>query len=239
MTQGNNGQVELYLGHREGQGQEAEVVPDTEGSTQRWRCGAHSGGHVTRTLGRLWLWSFRWRVEGALPPGMRKVVFIAAPHTSNWDLPFMLAVAWTLGLRLGWMGKKSLFAPPFGSFMRLLGGVAVDRAAPGGLVDQVAAEFARRDGLALAIPPEGTRSLSPYWKSGFYRIAEGAEVPIACGYLDYARRCGGIGPIVVPSGDRTADALHFAQFYATVTAKYPELAGPVRFADDTDIARPS
>lgn len=189
---------------------------------------------MLRLIGRMWLAVTGWRVSGELPPTMRKVVFIAAPHTSNWDLPFMLAIAWTLGLRVGWMGKKSLFSPPFGFIMRALGGIAVDRKQPGDLVRRVVAEFERRDALALAIPPEGTRSLAPHWKSGFHRIALAAGVPIACGYLDYGRRCGGIGPIVEPSADRDADVARFARFYATITAKHPELVGPVRFAADED-----
>jgi len=183
-------------------------------------------------IAQAWLWAFGWRAEGALPPEMRKVVFIAAPHTSNWDLPFMLAVAWRLRVPLGWMGKKSLFSPPFGTLMRLLGGVPVDRASPAGMVEQIAAEFDRCDALALAIPPEGTRAHAPHWKSGFYRIAVAAQVPIACGYLDYTRRAGGIGPIFRPSGDRDVDAKRLADFYGGVIGKYTELAGPVRFGDD-------
>ncbi len=189
---------------------------------------------MTRLLGRLWLGVFGWKVSGALPADTRKVVFIAAPHTSNWDLPFMLATAWALGIQLGWMGKRSIFKPPFGGLMRALGGVAVDRRSPQGLVAQMAQEFARRDSLALAIPPEGTRALAPHWKSGFYRIAEAARVPIACGFLDYAGKRCGIGPLLVPSGDRNADMARLAEFYATVTGKFPERFGPVKLADGSE-----
>jgi 1-acyl-sn-glycerol-3-phosphate acyltransferase len=92
----------------------------------------------------------------------------------------------------------------------------------------MAAEFARRDRFALVIPPEATRARAPHWKSGFYRVARAAHVPIACGYLDYARKRGGIGPVFVPSGDLQADMDRIADFYAGVTAKYPEQFGPVR-----------
>ena len=107
-----------------------------------------------------------------------KLVVIAAPHDTNWDLPFALAAAWALGLDLHWMGKKSLFRWPFGWLMERLGGVPVDRSAPAGVVGDIVSQFASRPELALAIPPEGTRSRAPYWKSGFHRIAVGAGVPI-------------------------------------------------------------
>lgn len=186
---------------------------------------------MARALGRLWLLLNGWRVEGSLPPDAQRVVFIAAPHTSNWDLPYMLAVASVLGIRMGWMGKKTIFRAPFGGLMRWLGGVPVDRSAPHGLVAQMAAEFAARERFALAIPPEGTRGRRPHWKSGFYRIALAAQVPIACGFLDYKRRCGGIGPVFMPSGDASADMARIAAFYADVTGRYPEHFGPVRLED--------
>jgi 1-acyl-sn-glycerol-3-phosphate acyltransferase len=187
---------------------------------------------LKRWVGRFWLALFGWRVVGEMPPGTPRLVFIAAPHTSNWDLVFMLAIAWSIDVQLNWMGKKSLFRSPFGGLMLWLGGVPVDRRAPQGLVAQVAAEFARRDTLVLAIPPEGTRSLTTHWKSGFYRIAEAARVPIVCGFLDYGRKCGGIGPVVEASGDPGADAARFADFYRTITARHPKRFGPVRFADE-------
>lgn len=193
---------------------------------------------MTRLIGRLWLAVFRWRFEGEMTADTPKLVFIAAPHTSNWDMPFMLAVAWSLGIRPCFMAKKSLFAPPFGGIMRWLGGVSVDRNAPKGLVGQMAAEFSRRDTLALVVPPEGTRHRTDHWKTGFYRIAQEAQVPIACCFLDFGRRCGGVGPIFVPTGDRNADMARIAEFYTPIKGKIPENFGPVRFADKAE-AKPA
>lgn len=184
---------------------------------------------LLQSMGRLWLMLTGWRADGALPPGVHKVVFIAAPHTSNWDLPHMLAVAWVLGLRPRWMGKHTLFRGPFGAVMRGLGGVPVDRRAPNGMVGQMAEALAEQTRFALMVPPEATRSRAEYWKSGFYRIAEAAGVPIAMGYLDYGSKCGGIGPLLQPTGDLTADMERLSEFYQTITPKHPDQFGPVRF----------
>jgi len=185
---------------------------------------------VTRWIGKLWLALFGWRAESE-EPVRAKMVFIAAPHTSNWDLPFMLAVAWTLGIAPRWMGKASIFRAPFGGLMRALGGVPVDRSAPQGLVGQMKDAFAGASTFALVIPPEGTRGRTEHWKSGFYRIAEAAQVPIACGFLDYGRKRGGVGPVLMPSGDPAADMARIAEFYADVTAKFPADFGPVQLAE--------
>lgn len=185
-------------------------------------------------LGRLWLRATGWTLEGE-PPEVPKAVLIAAPHDTNWDLPFTLAAIWALRIELGWTGKKTLFRWPFGRLMRGLGGIAIDRAAPGGIVEEIAARIRERESLLLAIPPEGTRSETAYWKSGFYRIALAAGVPILCGFIDYPRKRLGLGGLFLPSGDAVADMEQIRIFYreigrlpeATVTAMRlrEELAG--------------
>ena len=190
-------------------------------------------GRVARALGTAYLWLFGWKVEGVRPP-VPCAVLIAAPHTSNWDLPFMLAMAYVLGLRPSWLGKAELFRWPFGWLMRRLGGLPVDRGARQNLVEQAVGEFAKRDELILVVPPSGTRSRAPHWKSGFYHIARLAGVPIVCTYLDYGRKRGGIGPVFKPSGDVRADMHRIRAFYADVTGKYPALTTPVRLREEDD-----
>ena len=185
-------------------------------------------------LGRLYLGFFGWRVEGSLPPTAR-VVLIAHPHTSNWDLPFMLACAYVLGLRPKWLGKRELFRWPFGWFMRWLGGIPVDRRKSHGLVAQAADKFQSRDPLVMVVPPSGTRRRAERWKSGFYHIARSAGVPIACGFLDYARKRGGIGPLISPTGDVRQDMDRFRAFYAGITGKFPAQATPVRLLEEDEI----
>ncbi|MFZ9408301.1 MAG: 1-acyl-sn-glycerol-3-phosphate acyltransferase, partial [Burkholderiaceae bacterium] len=116
-----------------------------------------------------------WTVHGSLPPQAEKSVLIAAPHTSNWDLPYTLMVAFVLNLRIYWMGKHSLFYFPFGPVMRWLGGIAVDRSRSNSLVSAAAAALRAANGqVQLVIPPEGTRGKTRHWKTGFYFIAQEA-----------------------------------------------------------------
>lgn len=170
---------------------------------------------VLRALSLAFLKLNGWRIEGALPPSSRKAVLIAAPHTSNWDLPYTLMVAFCLGLRIYWLGKASLFRWPFGPVMRWLGGVAVDRSRSNNLVASAAAAIAAAQGpLQLVVPPEGTRGKTRHWKTGFYFIALEARVPIVLAYMDYARKVSGLGPAFVPSGDVDKDMVEIKRFYA-------------------------
>jgi 1-acyl-sn-glycerol-3-phosphate acyltransferase len=156
-----------------------------------------------------------WQVQGALAPEARKSVFIAAPHTSNWDLPYTLMVAFALGLDIRWMGKSSLFRWPFGWFMRWLGGIPVDRSRSNDLVAASALALTDAPGaMQLIVPPEGTRGRTRYWKTGFYYIAAAARVPIVMAYMDYERKVSGLGPVFVPTGDIEADMARIKAFYA-------------------------
>lgn len=176
---------------------------------------------------------FGWRVEGELPPS-RKFVFIAAPHTSNWDLPFMLATAYILGVRISWLGKHTVFLWPFGWFMRALGGIPVDRRARHNMVQQVAERFANADELILAVPPEGTRKQVEYWKSGFYHIARAAQVPVAMGFLDFRRKVAGLGPPLYTTGDVRADMDRVRAFYRDIRGKIPEFESLPRLREEEE-----
>jgi 1-acyl-sn-glycerol-3-phosphate acyltransferase len=164
-----------------------------------------------------------WQVEGSLPAEARKCVLIAAPHTSNWDLPYTLMVAFVLNLNIYWMGKHSLFAFPFGPVMRWLGGIAVDRSRSTNLVSASAMALKAADGpVQLVVPPEGTRGRTTHWKTGFYYIALEAGVPIVLAYMDYARKVSGLGPVFVPTGDVDADMAEIKRFYAGVKGRRPQ-----------------
>jgi 1-acyl-sn-glycerol-3-phosphate acyltransferase len=161
-----------------------------------------------------------WRVEGSLPEGATKCVLIAAPHTSNWDLPYTLMVGFALRLNLYWMGKHSIFRPPFGGLMKWLGGIPVNREKSSNLVAaSVEAIRAAQGPLQLTVPPEGTRSKTRYWKTGFYHIAVGAQVPIVMAYMDYARKVSGLGPVFHPTGDIERDMESIKAFYAPFKGK--------------------
>ena len=161
-----------------------------------------------------------WTIEGSLPPQATRSVFIAAPHTSNWDLPYTLMVAFALRLNPYWMGKQSIFRAPFGGLMRWLGGIPVNRAQSSNLVAASAQAIAEADGpLQLIVPPEGTRSKTRYWKTGFYYIAQTARVPIVMAYMDYATKRSGLGPLFQPTGDIEADMAAIKAFYAPFKGK--------------------
>lgn len=161
-----------------------------------------------------------WRIEGALPANANKAVLIAAPHTSNWDLPYTLMVAFALRLNIYWMGKQSIFKPPFRSLMRWLGGIPVNREQSTNLVAASVAAIQAADGpLQLIVPPEGTRSKTRYWKTGFYHIAVGAQVPIVMAYMDYHDKRSGLGPVFEPSGNVDADMAAIKAFYAPFKGK--------------------
>jgi 1-acyl-sn-glycerol-3-phosphate acyltransferase len=164
-----------------------------------------------------------WKIVGELPPNGRKSVLIAAPHTSNWDLPYMLMVSFALGLNIYWMGKVQLFRFPFGPLMRWLGGIAVERANANNLVAASAEALKSANGpLQLVVPPEGTRSKVRYWKTGFYYIALGAQVPIVMSFLDYGNKVSGLGPAFEPTGDIEADMVRIKAFYAPFKGKNPD-----------------
>jgi 1-acyl-sn-glycerol-3-phosphate acyltransferase len=161
-----------------------------------------------------------WTVEGSLPPQATRSVFIAAPHTSNWDLPYTLMVAFVLRLNPYWMGKQSIFKAPFGGVMRWLGGIPVNRAQSNNLVAASADAIRAADRpLQLIVPPEGTRSKTRYWKTGFYYIARTAQVPIVMAYMDYATKRSGLGPLFQPTGDVDADMAAIKAFYAPFKGK--------------------
>ena len=163
-----------------------------------------------------------WRVEGSLPPDCPKCVVIAAPHTSNWDLPYTLMVCFVLRLTPYWMGKASIFKAPFGGVMRWLGGIAVDRSKSNNLVAASAEAIRAADfSLQLIVPPQGTRSETHQWKTGFYYIAQAAQVPIVMAYMDYPNKRSGLGPMFVATGDVAVEMAAIQAFYAPFTGKNP------------------
>jgi len=164
-----------------------------------------------------------WRIEAGLPEGLSKCVLIAAPHTSNWDFVYLLLASFALRLNIYWMGKASLFGWPFGALMRWLGGIAVDREQSGNLVAASVEALKNAEGpVQLVVPPEGTRSRVRRWKTGFYYIAVGAELPILPAYLDFGQRRLGLGPVFHPTGDIERDMPQIQAFYAPMRGKNPQ-----------------
>lgn len=170
-----------------------------------------------------------WTAVGQ-KPDVSKAVFIAAPHTSNWDGVWALVYKVAKGLDIRFFAKESLFWFPLSTLLRGLGGIPLDRDEPGGAVRQAVDAFKNNDDFYFGLAPEGTRSLRPHWKSGFYRIAMDADVPVVLGFLDYENKRLGIGPMFRLTGDRDADLARIRDFYAGIRGRWPEKTSPVRFS---------
>ncbi len=168
-----------------------------------------------------------WQLNVVLPEE-KKFVLIGAPHTSNWDFPLALLAFWTLDLNIYWVAKKQMFWGPLYYLFTFLGGIPVDRSSSHGFIEQIAKKFDKADKMVLTIAPEGTRSKTNYWKSGFYHIATSAKVPICLAYIDYSRRTLGFAQVLYPSGDINADMDTIASFYKNIKGKRPQSQGPVR-----------
>jgi 1-acyl-sn-glycerol-3-phosphate acyltransferase len=182
------------------------TAPPSDPRAPAWALGPlvpQTRGRALRVVGWWILRSAGWRFEGQMP-NVPKFVCIVAPHTSNWDFPIGLAVKWALGFDSHWFGKHTLFMPPLGWFMRANGGIPVDRNAKHHFVDTTVAAFRSHEQFALTLAPEGTRRKVQEWRSGFWHVAKGANVPICCVALDWGRKVVRLGPTVEATEDDPA-----------------------------------
>ncbi len=162
-----------------------------------------------------------WKLKGA-PPVEDKYVLIAVPHTSNWDFPISLSMAFVYGFDMHWMGKASLFKNWRGPIMKWMGGIPINRACANNVVAQTIDAFNSSDKLVIAVPPEGTRSKVDAWKTGFYYIAMGANIPIALAFLDYRDKAGGFLSTFYPTGDAAGDIADIRSRYIGISGKYAD-----------------
>ena len=181
--------------------------------------------HIARLLLKLGGWIVVGRV-----PAARKAVFIGAPHTSNWDAFWALVYITYIGLEVKFFVKDSMFWFPMGALLRSFGAIPLDRRNARSSVNEAIAEFDRNDSFYFGLAPEGTRSHTPGWKSGFYRIAEGAGVPIVLGFFDYKTKRLGLGPTMTLTGDKEADMAIIRSFYSSVDGRHPNKVGPIEFS---------
>lgn len=173
-------------------------------------------------LGRL-----GWRHD-FLPPPEPRVLVVVYPHTSNWDFFWGILSRWSSGWPISWVAKHTLFFWPIGKVLKSWGGIPVNRSAADGFVESLAATIQRSPYMVLSITPEGTRSYRDHWKSGFYRIAMAADVPVGIGYVDYATRSVGVSEYFRLTGDEDADMARIASAYENRGARNPAKAAPIR-----------
>lgn len=176
---------------------------------------------IRQKVARVYWACSRWSFASETIPKTGAGILVAAPHTSNWDFITMLAVTAQEGVSVKYLGKKSLFKKPFGWLMRGLGGIPVDRSAPFGVVEMLVSKVEAGERFYLVITPEGTRSKGTYWKSGFYRIAMQAKLPLTLAYVDRTTMTAGFGPTFMPSGDIRADMDRIREFYADKAGHTP------------------
>ena len=172
-----------------------------------------------------------WQLESNGFPGPCGVA-IVYPHTSNWDFVIMILAKWAIGVPARFMAKDSLFKIPLmGRWLRYVGGLAVDRRSPHGVVGQIVQTFLEHQNagkpLWLGLTPEGTRAYVPAWRSGFYQIALEAGLPLGLVELDYAKKRVTFTSFLKLSGDMARDNRRVAAVYAGVQGKHPELAAPI------------
>lgn len=192
-------------------------------------------GPIRHAIGKLWMKVFGWEVVGRAPD-VPRAVFVAHPHTTGWDLPFTLAVAWSLKMNVSWVGKNTLFKGPLKYFFRALGGVPVDRSKRANQVKAIADAIRGEERVFLTIAPSGTRSRRDHWKSGFYHIAREADVPLLLAFMDYSKKRGGLGPVFKPSGDIVADMNVIRAFYEGIRGKHPENESVIRLKEEDAFA---
>lgn len=181
-----------------------------------------------------WLTWRGWRFIGELPD-LDHMVIIGAPHTSNWDFFLYLGAVRHWRMSPHFVGKHTLFRWPFGWFFRALGGIPVDRSRPGGMVGQVAEQFARSERFILVMAPEGTRKEAPYWKSGFVRIAEASGAPIVPARVDMPAKTVTMGEPITFDGDEKTLMDRLREFYVPARGKNDRGKGPVRLKEERSV----
>jgi len=164
-------------------------------------------------------------VAGDMPAEISKCVVVAAPHTSNWDLYYMALGFHILDIPIHYTIKSTIIKGPFGYLLKKSGAVSIDRKGDSKLnrksyIDQISDIIDNTNEIAMIVTPEGTRSKTSEWKTGFYYIATNTNTPIALGYLDYKNKEAGIGAIIYPT-NFTTDMQKIMSFYRTVPPKYP------------------
>lgn len=157
-------------------------------------------------------------------PKLKKYVIIVAPHTSWVDFPIAVMVKFAKGANVNYIGKASLFKPPFGFFFRWLGGAPVDRSKSNNAVDAIVDIFNSREEFALGLSPEGTRQKVTEFRTGFYYIAKGANVPIVMATLDFENKQIKISEPFHITADQKADFEYIYLYFRGIKGKKPELS---------------
>ncbi len=176
----------------------------------------------------MWVLGWKMNLNGLNPNDFNRAVMLAVPHTSNWDFPIARAAFFLMGISVRFTVKKEWIKFPFNMIFNPLGAIAIDRSPKvagqerRSMTEAMIDLFENKEKLVVLITPEGTRSYNEKWKTGFYHVATGAKVPIALGYLDYAKKEAGVGKVIYPTGNMQQDMQEIMQFYKNIKGKFPE-----------------
>ncbi|MFT7584790.1 MAG: 1-acyl-sn-glycerol-3-phosphate acyltransferase [Cellvibrionaceae bacterium] len=175
-----------------------------------------------------------WTMNGRKPPE-KKYMAIGYPHTSNLDGLWVVLTILSMGERPKVLIKSTLFRFPFKRLLTAVGAVPVVRGQGAKDVVQQSLEYIESvDTVSLMLSPEGSRSYTEYWKSGFYHIALAAGIPIYFCYLDYAtNRLGMNSDPLYLTGDKAKDMQVIRDFYSDKNSKHPARVGPIRLKAET------
>ena len=183
-----------------------------------------------KKISELFLKATGWTFVGEAP-AVPKAVAVGYPHTTNWDFFIFLAVSSHFGMKFSFLAHEGLFVGPVGWLLRRLGGIPVQGGSSGTIVETAVRSFDSADRMYLAIAPEGTRAAADHWRSGFWRIADAAGVPVAMAFVDWPSKTTGFGPTPPIDGDPEAWMEQAAVFYADKQGLKPHHRGAVRLAD--------
>ena len=188
----------------------------------------------SKLAARLFAW-LGWQLHFDGLPGKQGVLLVY-PHTSNWDFVYLLLAKWAIGIPVRFWGKHTLFRIPlFGIWLRWLGGMPVQRHLKQGAVAQMAQSMvASKDTdrfFWLALSPEGTRRWTPGWRSGFYRVALAAQVPIGICCVNFSAKRVHVTEFLQLSGDTGQDLQRIAMALQGAVGKHPEQAAPIQLLE--------
>ncbi len=167
-----------------------------------------------------------WKIVGGYPKDLKKFIIMGAPHTTNMDFVLGALMKFSLELPINFIGKKSLFKPPYGFIFKALGGIPVDRSKSDNMVQAIIDVFNEREEFILAISPEGTRQKTDKWKTGFYYIAKGANIPIVMNTFDFGNKEYIISKPYYLTGNKEKDFNFFYNYYKDIKGKFPEKYNP-------------
>ncbi len=185
---------------------------------------------MKKFLAQIFLKTLGWRVTARVTPQMRHSVMVAAPHTSNWDFPIALATFWIMGVPLKYFIKSEYTTGLFGWFFRWTGAIGVDRSKKKNKLTDLAIKLLQENKeMVILVPAEGTRRPAEKWRTGFYRIAMEANVPISFGYLDYEKKEAGVMEVYQPTGDFKKDMFYIQEKYRPWKGKHPKNYNPEIF----------